>query len=203
MASQLSSLSEPKAVLRRAALIRRREIHQKSAASAGAKLADRLCGEIDKAYKIIAGYWPIGDEIDCRPALERLAANGHHIVLPVVAGQGEVLLFRTWNPGDQLETGPFGTSHPGRRASVHTPDLLLLPLVAFDQVGHRLGYGAGYYDRTLAALHRDGGALAIGVGYDEQEIERIPADNHDQIMDAVMTDQRTLWFNKAGSGQQD
>lgn len=203
MASQLSSILEPKAVLRRAALGRRREIHQKSAASAAAKLAERLSDEIDRTHKTIAGYWPIGNEIDCRPALEEMAAIGHDIVLPVVAGQGQVLLFRQWKPGETLESGPFGTSHPGRRALVRTPDLLLLPLVAFDQVGHRLGYGAGYYDRTLWALRRDGGVLAVGVGYDEQEIEHIPADDHDEIMDAVVTDQRTLWFKKAGSGQRD
>ena len=201
MTSQASPSSERKASLRRDALGCRREIHKKRAATATANLTEQLCIAIQGRDKIIAGYWPIGDEIDCRPALENMAAEGFQIVLPVVAGQGEVLIFRTWKPGEDLETGPFGTAHPGPLAAVRTPDVILLPLIAFDVVGHRLGYGAGYYDRTIAALRRSGSIMAVGVSYDEQEVERIPADGHDQVMDAVMTDRRALWFKGACSGQ--
>jgi 5-formyltetrahydrofolate cyclo-ligase len=201
MTSKVSATAELKAILRREALNRRREVHENRAYVAAADLAKRLSADIEVSDNIIAGYWPIGGEIDCRPAMEKLASEGAQIVLPVVAGQGEVLIFRAWKPGDELETGLFGTTHPGPRATVRTPGLLLLPLVAFDRVGHRLGYGAGYYDRTIVGLRARGSIMAIGVGYDEQEIERMPADDHDQAMDVVVTDKRTLWFNGAGSGQ--
>lgn len=200
MTSEPSLVSQPKAALRRAALSRRREVHRARAESAELALRERLCTDIDCAGKTIAGYWPIGDEINCRSALEKLAAEGVQIALPVVAGQGEVLIFRLWTPSESLETGPFGTLHPGRGAAVCTPDVLLIPLVAFDKAGQRLGYGAGYYDRTIAALRATGDILAVGLGYDEQEVEGIPADDHDQLMDVVVTDRRTLWFNNAVSG---
>jgi len=192
--------SEPKAGLRRAALSRRRETHRVRAAAAEQALMERLSVDIGVSGKIIAGYWPIGDEINCRPAMGKLAKDGAQLALPVVAGQGQALIFRIWKPGEQLETGPFGTSHPRNSSSVCTPAILLLPLIAFDKTGQRLGYGAGYYDRTVAALRASGNILAVGVGYDEQEIEHIPADDHDQVMDAVITDRRTLWFNTAEQG---
>lgn len=199
MTSPLEQAARSKAELRRQAMARRRTAHADRAAAAAAVLAETLPPAIDSRGKTIAAYWPIGDEIDCRPAMERLAAAGLEVVLPVVAGQGQVLLFRVWKPEDQLEDGPFGTSHPATRAAVRIPDVVLLPLVAFDQAGHRLGYGAGYYDRTLAAL-RGGGddVLAVGLAYDEQEIDQVPADIHDQVMDAVVTDRRVLWFNRTG-----
>lgn len=193
-----SVTTEPKAALRRAALSVRREVHKSRALSAELTLMERLHAELGRAAKTIAGYWPIGDEINCRPAIEKFASEGTQVALPVVAGQGQVLIFRAWKPGERLETGPFGTSHPGNGSAVCTPDVLLLPLVAFDHKGQRLGYGAGYYDRTIATLRANGKILAVGVGYDEQEIEHIPADDHDQVMDAVITDQRTIWFDRDG-----
>ena len=197
MTSKHLPVLEPKAGLRRAGLGRRREVHRDKAASAAQALTERLMTDIGSVENTIAGYWPIGDEIDCRPAMEKLAKNGAQLALPVVAGQGQVLIFRIWKPGEQLETGPFGTSHPGLNSGVCVPSILLLPLIAFDKTGQRLGDGAGYYDRTIAALRAGGKILAVGVGYDEQEIEHLPADDHDQVMDAVITDQRTLWFNAA------
>jgi 5-formyltetrahydrofolate cyclo-ligase len=195
-----SATTEPKAALRRAVLSLRRKIHKSRASSSEQTLKARLYAELGGAGKIIAGYWPIGDEINCRPAIEKFASEGLQVVLPVVAGQGQVLIFRVWNPGEDLETGPFGTSHPGNGSAVRTPDVMLLPLVAFDNKGQRLGYGAGYYDRTIAALRASGKILAVGVGYDEQEIEHIPADDHDQVMDAVITDRRTIWFDQDEPG---
>jgi len=189
--------AELKAKLRRVVMARRRETHIVRHKMAAADLAKRLVADISPKGKTIAGYWPLGDELDCRPALEALLATGAAVALPVVAGQGQVLIFRNWTPGDALDPGPFGTVHPTARAAMVAPNVLLLPLIAFDQTGHRLGYGAGYYDRTVAALRQSSQILTIGIAYDEQEVEAVPVDNHDQRMDAVITDRRTLWFNGA------
>ncbi len=190
---------DPKGALRREALARRQAEFKVRGEEAAQEMTGRLRELGFDRGKTIAGYWPLGDEIDCRPALSGLAEMGHQIVLPVVAGQGQVLIFRSWAHGDELEGGPFGTSHPGAKAPVKTPHVILLPLIAFDKTGHRLGYGAGFYDRTLAALRTQGEVLAVGVAYDAQEIERVPAGPHDQPMDAVVTDKRTLWFKEPAS----
>lgn len=183
--------------MRRAVLLQRRAAHVARGPRAALDLARRVTAEVPAQNSIIAGYWPLGDEIDCRPALETFKEAGAEVALPVVAGQGQVLIFRAWSPGDPLDSGPFGTAHPTVRAAVVTPTLLLLPLIAFDATGQRLGYGAGYYDRTVAALRKGPGVNVIGVAYDEQEVAAVPVDGHDQRMDAVMTDSRTLWFNEA------
>lgn len=188
---------DPKAALRRLVLGRRKTLHAEKAAGAAREIAHRVLEEIGPAQKCVAGYWPIGDELDPRPALEAIASAGGQAALPVVAGQGQVLIFREWNPGDPLDPGPFGTAHPNPRAPAATPDILLLPLIAFDKTGHRLGYGAGYYDRTIEALRAQRDVLVIGLAYDEQEIDAVPAGSHDQRLDAIITDARALWFNCA------
>jgi 5-formyltetrahydrofolate cyclo-ligase len=142
----------------------------------------------------IAGYVTIGSELDCAPALAAFAGAGATVVLPVTAGQGIRLQFRVWKPGEALERGPFGTSHPTAGAAVAEPDTVLVPLLAFDGTGHRLGYGAGYYDRTLAALRLARPIRAIGLAFDGQEIPQVPADGTDQPLDAVITESRTLVF---------
>jgi 5-formyltetrahydrofolate cyclo-ligase len=191
------TIADLKAVLRRSVMARRRDVHHARHLQAGGVLAERVFAEVPAAQNRVAGYWPLGEEIDCRPALISLQAGGAAIGLPVVAGQGQVLIFRAWQPGDVLESGPFGTSHPTNRAPLLIPTVLLLPVLAYDSSGHRLGYGAGYYDRTVAALRRDHSILSIGIAYDEQEVDQVPADDHDQKMDAVITDKRALWFNPA------
>ena len=191
------SVADQKSALRRLALAKRKETHGLRKHDAAKAVCRRLVAEVAPKNKIIAGYWPLGDELDCRPVLEALKAHGADVALPVVAGQGQVLIFRAWRPGDTLDPGPFGTAHPGLRAPVVAPTILLLPLVAFDGTGHRLGYGAGYYDRTVARLRTERSVMAIGIAYDEQEVEAVPTDGHDQRMDAVMTDRRTIWFNES------
>ncbi len=190
-------MAELKAALRRVAITRRREIHAVQKDHAATALAQRIVEGIAPHESKIAGYWPLGDEIDCRPALEALKARGAEVSLPVVAGQGQVLIFRAWSPGDVLVSGPLGTVHPAPRALMVTPNLLLLPLLAFDALGHRLGYGAGYYDRTVAALREDRKIRAVGVAYDDQEVGAVPTDGYDQPLDAIITDRRTMWFDKA------
>jgi 5-formyltetrahydrofolate cyclo-ligase len=185
---------DAKAAMRRMVLIRRRQTHAARNTSAPMDLCDRVAAALNPRGKLIAGYWPLGDEIDPRPALIALGEAGGLMALPAVAGQGMVLIFRGWRDGDVLESGPFGTAHPPSRAPLVEPDTLLLPLIAFDAVGNRLGYGAGYYDRTVAALRRQRKMLVIGLAYDEQEVPEVPAAPHDQRLDGIITDRRTLWF---------
>jgi 5-formyltetrahydrofolate cyclo-ligase len=132
---------------------------------------------------VVSGFWPIGREIDVRPLLLALHERGHPIVLPVTPKRGNPLSFRLWRPGDVLEKERFGTFRP--TGDPMAPDFLLVPLLAFDRRGHRLGYGAGFYDRTLATLP---GRYALGVAYAGQEVPEVPAGDTDVALDAVATD---------------
>jgi 5-formyltetrahydrofolate cyclo-ligase len=136
------------------------------------------------AGAVVSGFWPIGGEIDIRPLLLALHAQGHAVVLPVTPKRGNPLSFRRWRPGDVLQPERFGTFRPIGEEAV--PDFLLVPLLAFDRRGHRLGYGAGFYDRTLAGLPR--GRYALGVACAGQEVPEVPAGPSDVALDAVATD---------------
>ncbi|MCB8882467.1 5-formyltetrahydrofolate cyclo-ligase [Acidisoma cellulosilytica] len=131
----------------------------------------------------ISGFWPMGDEIDIRPLLVALAERGHPIGLPVTGKRGEPLVFRLWRPGDALLPGRFGTSHPdGLEVK---PAILLMPLLGFDRFGNRLGYGGGFYDRSLAQLP---GALRIGCAFAAQEMPLVPTGPFDQKLNAILTE---------------
>ena len=140
---------------------------------------------------VVSGYWPIDAEFDVRPLLGALHARGHPCGLPVVVGRGRPLVFRSWRPGDRLEAAAFGVSVPLGDAPEVTPGLLLVPLLAFDDRGFRLGYGGGYYDMTLGALGAGGGAVtAVGVGFEAQRVDRVPAGATDRRLDWVVTEAR-------------
>ncbi|MEX2642553.1 MAG: 5-formyltetrahydrofolate cyclo-ligase [Acetobacterales bacterium] len=142
--------------------------------------------------RVVAGFWPIGDEIDVRPTLVRLAASGWDCALPVTPPPGQPLGFRRWRHGDAMVRGRFGTSEPGPEAAILVPTLLIVPLLAFDRRGGRIGYGAGYYDRTLAALRKAQPTLTVGAAYALQEIERVPVDERDQPLDWVVTEKEAI-----------
>ena len=133
---------------------------------------------------IIAGYWPMGDEMDPRPLMLALASRGHALALPVTPPRGQPLAFHAWAPGAALRPGPMGTSEPVAGEELR-PDVLLVPLLAFDRAGRRLGYGGGYYDRTLAALP---GAKAIGIAYAGQEMPEVPAGPQDMRLPLIATE---------------
>jgi 5-formyltetrahydrofolate cyclo-ligase len=132
---------------------------------------------------VVSGFWPIGHEIDIRPLMLALHERGHPIVLPVTPKRGNPLSFQRWRPGDALQPERFGTFRPIGEPAV--PEFLLVPLLAFDRRGHRLGYGAGFYDRTLSGLP---GHYALGVAYATQEVPEVPAGPSDVALDAVATD---------------
>ena len=137
---------------------------------------------------IIAGFWPIRDEIDIRPLMMLLAANGHQLAMPVVTVRGQPLQFRAWRPADPLVRGPFNTLHPEETRAEVVPDLLLVPLLAVDGDGFRLGYGAGFYDRTLASLRARGPVQAVGVGFEVQRFDEIPHGPGDERLDWLLTE---------------
>ncbi|MCB8875170.1 5-formyltetrahydrofolate cyclo-ligase [Acidisoma silvae] len=141
---------------------------------------------------IVSGFWPMGDEIDIRPLLIALAERGHPIGLPVTGKRGAPLIFRRWHPGDALLPGRFGTSHPD--GPEVTPAILLMPLLGFDRAGNRLGYGGGFYDRSLAQLP---GALRIGCAFAAQEMPLVPTGPFDQKLNAIVTEAGVLAFPPA------
>ena len=148
----------------------------------------------------VSGYWPLGDEIDPRPVLEALHERGHPIGLPAMPGSAQPLTFRAWQPGAELHDGGFGTRVPPESAPVIVPRVLLVPMLAFDRAGYRLGYGGGFYDRTLAQLRADqADTLAVGVAYQAQEVDRVPRDRYDQRLDMILTEQGSVALSSDAS----
>ncbi|MDK8873205.1 5-formyltetrahydrofolate cyclo-ligase [Paracoccus sp. SSJ] len=137
--------------------------------------------------KVLAGYWPMRGEADPRPAM---AAHEGPVCLPVVTGPARPLEFRAYD--GRLEPGRFGTSHPPADSPVLVPEVLIVPLAGFDRAGHRLGYGGGFYDRTLAGLRALRPVAAIGLAYAVQEIRAIPAEATDQPLDLIVTDRGVI-----------
>lgn len=147
-----------------------------------------------EAPAIVSGFWPIKDELDIRPLLIELINQGCQVVLPVVQGKGQPLLFRAWRPGDALEAGVFGTLQPSARRETLEPQVLIVPLLACDREGWRLGYGGGFYDRTLAGLRSRRRVTAIGVGFDAQLVDDVPHGASDERLDWLLTDRRACAF---------
>lgn len=183
-------LSEDKASLRGKARAFRRNAHQAAGPGAGLLIADNFLVRVPwREARVIAGYVSIGDEADVAPLLGLLAGQGANLALPAVATRDAALEFRRWKPEDALETGLFATLHPGELAEREVPDLLLVPLLAFDLAGGRLGYGGGYYDRTLAGLRKKRPVVAVGIGYAGQKMDGLPRETHDQKLDWIVTEQ--------------
>jgi 5-formyltetrahydrofolate cyclo-ligase len=186
------NIATDKATLRREALARRHAA-AKHGAQAGAALRDRFLSAIAlPPAAVVSGFWPMGDEIDIRPLLEALVARGHPVALPTVVRRGQPLLFRAWRPDDALAAGPLGTSVPADDKPELRPQIVITPLLAFDARGFRVGYGAGYYDMTLAQLRAAGNVLAVGVGYDAQEVDTVPIEDWDQPLDWIVTERRAF-----------
>lgn len=181
---------DAKAALRRQALARRAALSAAGAARAAERLADAvLAAALVPAGAVVSAYWPMRDEIDPRPLLGTLAARGHGLALPATPPPGGTLEFRAWRPGDPLAPGRFGTSEPPAAAARVVPEILLVPVLAFDRGLARLGYGGGYYDRTLADLRaRRPATRAVGLAFAGQEVVAVPAGPGDAALDAVATE---------------
>jgi len=181
-----------KAALRRDAAERRRRVVQ-NGLDAGAAVRDNFLGAIRPAAGIpVSAYWPLEEEFDPRPLFQELHRRGHPVGLPVIAGKGQPLLFRRWEPTTELVRGPFRVMTPPSTAPEIVPRLLLVPLLAFDRGGYRLGYGGGFYDRTIAKLRAAGEALTVGVTFAALEVSAVPRDDTDQPLDWIVTEREAI-----------
>lgn len=180
-----NEIAEQKAILRG----HMREIRTEAAArdpDAAERLAARFPLKLFERYgPVVSGYLAIGEELDPAPLLARLAAQGARIVLPRVEADG-AMTFRDATRVT-LEKGPFGLTQPNATAEIVRPNLVLAPLLAFDARGRRLGYGKGHYDRAVAALRSTGRVFYLGIGYAQQQVDVIPVDRHDLLLDWVET----------------
>ena len=179
---------EDKRAERTRALARRAAAFAAHGPSAGARLAEHGLSFLEVAPgAIVSGFSAIRDEIDAGPLLSRLHAAGHPLALPVMEGKGLPLVFRAWSPGDAMGKVQWGIAEPLPDKQVLDPDIVLVPLLAFDAAGHRLGYGGGFYDRTLARLRAIKPVVAVGIAYDELKVDAVPHRSYDEPLDWVLT----------------
>jgi 5-formyltetrahydrofolate cyclo-ligase len=189
-----SSASSSKASLRAAALAARDALGPTQRADAAQAIAARgLPVDIIRGT-VVSGYSPIRSELDPLPLMQALGLRGARLALPAVTARGKSLSFRAFAPGDRLMLGPLGIPEPSPAAAEIVPDIMLVPLAAFDRLGHRIGYGAGHYDYTLAHLRKTKPVLAIGLAFAAQQIEAVPALQHDVALDYVLTETRLFDF---------
>ncbi|HEY3720670.1 MAG TPA: 5-formyltetrahydrofolate cyclo-ligase [Roseiarcus sp.] len=188
----MTTLADPKVILRRRALSRRRALDPDRRVAFSARLVDeglRLARLFTP--RVVSGFHPIGDEPDAVALLGALAHAGFTTALPVTS-RGLPLTFRNWRPGDATIPGPMNIPEPTPEAGEVAPDMLFVPLAAFDRRGHRIGYGAGHYDRTLAGLRARGPVHAVGVAYSVCEVEAVPDKPHDQRLDFILTESELI-----------
>ncbi|MGD1934845.1 MAG: 5-formyltetrahydrofolate cyclo-ligase [Candidatus Phaeomarinobacter sp.] len=145
-----------------------------------------------RTQETVAGYWPVRGEADPRHAMLALQALGHRLALPVVVGKDQPLAFRSWRPGEPLVAGGYGIPAPSLAAPLVTPTLLLVPGLWFDRSGVRLGYGGGFYDRTLERLRAGWQPRAVGITYDSTFGGHLDREPHDAVMDFIVTERRVV-----------
>ena len=180
-------IEEAKAALRiRARAARASLDHGERADAAVAAARHFFDGIALQASDVVAAYWRIRDELDCQPILVKLMDSNQKVVLPVVVGPEDPLDLRVWEQGASLYESGFGTLAPSELAPKAEPDIVIMPLLGFDKTGTRLGYGGGYYDRTLASMKKK--PKLIGLAFAAQELDRIPREAHDVPLDAIVTE---------------
>jgi 5-formyltetrahydrofolate cyclo-ligase len=195
MCMSAESAQTTKATLRAAALAARDALPIADRRRAAQMIATRRFSVPLGEGTIVAGYSPIRSECDPIPLMRSLAAKGAQLALPVIGGKEKLLTFSEWRQGGHLMAGPFGILQPRPEAMPLEPDIILVPLAAFDRRLRRIGYGMGYYDRTLADLRRQRRpVVAVGIAFAAQEVEAIPSAEHDQHLDLVLTERETIDF---------
>jgi 5-formyltetrahydrofolate cyclo-ligase len=192
-----SSSATTKAELRREALERRDALPAAERLQAAETIAARTFPVAVAPGAIVAGFMPMKSEINPLPLMRKLADAGARLALPVVAGPGKPLIMRAWAFGEPLAAGVWGIREPAPAAHTLAPDILIVPLLAFDRAGHRIGYGAGYYDLTIAALRAKQAVVAVGVALAAQEIAAVPATPRDVPLDLVLTEREVIDLRRA------
>ena len=183
--------AETKDALRREAFARRDALDPERRARAAHAIAERALALPDlEGLTPVGAYWPMRSEVDPRPLIEALLARGQESALSQI--RHPHLSWRLWRPGDVLVKGGFGVREPGPDAPECFPQALLVPLAAFDRRGGRLGYGKGHFDRAIAALSAMHSVLTVGLAFAAQEIERVPAEDHDRRLDVVVTEAEVI-----------
>lgn len=196
MAAAEPQFEEQKSQLREEAFARRSKVQQADRPDAAQAAARHFLDAVPlEPGQVVALYWPIRDEIDCKPLLTRLVDSGQPVCLPVVLGDEEPLELRLWEDGQPLYPSGFGTLAPAETAPIVAPDIVVIPLLAFDRLGTRLGYGKGYYDRTLANMQTK--PLLVGYAFAAQELDFIPREAHDMPLDMLITEAGVTKFTAA------
>jgi 5-formyltetrahydrofolate cyclo-ligase len=187
------SLAEIKRLARSRATLIRNDVHEAAKLGAGAALAAHgVPVALDPQNRIVSAFHTFATEISTAELFKKLVSDGWVTALPIVVAKNTPLVFRRWAPGEPLVPGLWDIQIPPDSAPEVLPDVLLVPMLAFDRKGHRLGYGGGFYDRTLAKLRALKKVTAIGIAYAGQEIDTVPRDDHDQPLDWIMTERETF-----------
>ncbi|HET6390068.1 5-formyltetrahydrofolate cyclo-ligase [Hyphomicrobium sp.] len=174
--------------LRAEALLRRKAAFERHGAEASRMIAAQGLDFLGvKPETIVSGFAAIRDEINPGPLMAWLQAEGFKLALPVMQGREKPLLMRAWSPGDTMAPAQWGIAEPLDDKPEVEPDVVLVPLLAFDARGYRLGYGGGFYDRTLRRLRKLKPVVAVGIAYDEQRVDAVPAESYDEKLDWVLT----------------
>ena len=183
--------------LRKSALARRDALPAAERQAAAEAIAARPFPVAIKPGTIVSGFSPLKSEINPLPLMRRLAALGATLALPVVAGRGQPLIMRAYAFGQPLNEGVWGIREPNEDAAEVDPDILIVPLAGFDRRGHRIGYGAGYYDMTIGRLRSLKPVVAVGIAYAAQEFPKVPVTPRDERLDLVLTERDVIDFRKA------
>ena len=194
MTDSVKSPEQLKAVLRRDAVVRRDALPPAERMAAALAIAERGLPVEITAGMVVSGFSPLKSEISPLPLLRRVADAGASLALPVVAGRGHALIMRAWSFGAPLVPGVWGIREPPAEAPELFPDILIVPLLAFDRRGNRIGYGAGYYDMTIGRLRAMKPVTAIGIAFAAQEIAVVPATPRDARLDLVLTERAAIDF---------
>ena len=185
---------DQKAALRAAALALRDALPAVERQAAAEAIAARGLPVEVTPGAIVSGFMPMKTEINPLPLMRKLADAGARLALPAIAGRGHPLIMRAYAFGDEFARGQWGIREPKAEAAEVAPDILLVPLACFDRAGHRIGYGAGYYDMTIHALRAKKPVTAIGLAFATQEISQVPAATHDERLDLVLTEREVIDF---------
>ncbi len=191
-------IADEKAVARARARALRADIPETDRIGTGVRAAALFLDAIPlPAASVISVYWPLEAEFDSRPLMEVLLKNGHAIALPAVVGAKQPLVFRHWKPGDAMAQSSFGIKEPLAEAGDVQPDLIVAPLVAYNAQGFRLGYGGGFYDRTLRVLRETApDLLAVGLGFAAQVMAELPYDDSDEPLDWLVSERGVQKFQR-------
>ena len=189
-----TAVSDRKARIRQEVLALRDALPPAVRAAAAESIAARPFPIRIEPGVVTSGFSPMKSEINPVPLMRKLADNGARLALPVIAGRGKALIMRAWNFGDPLVSGQWRIREPAGEAPEVAPDILLVPLAAFDRTGHRIGYGAGYFDMTINALRSKKRVTAVGIAFAAQEIPSVPITERDARLDLVLTEREIIDF---------